>query len=151
MSGIPPAGGFTNQSGMATTRPTLVLSPVRNGDTRGGVWPHGLAKPQSRKGRLNHLAKSLFSGTYNDLIQPTTTKGMKMILREKEVQTLKEGEKIVFSRGGDTEQQMGTVRSIEVDGKYVTIWYYTESQELSLILSEKGETILITKRDRVMN
>ena len=76
---------------------------------------------------------------------------MKMILREKEVQTLKEGEKIVFSRGGDTEQQMGTVRSIEVDGKYVTIWYYTESQELSLILSEKGETILITKRDRVMN
>jgi hypothetical protein len=46
---------------------------------------------------------------------------------------------------------MGTVRSIEVDGKYVTIWYYTESQELSLILSEKGETILITKRDRVMN
>ena len=45
-----------------------------------------------------------------------------MLLREKEVQTLKEGERIVFSRGGDTEQQIGTVRSVEVDGKYVTIW-----------------------------
>jgi hypothetical protein len=69
-----------------------------------------------------------------------------MILREKEVQTLKEGEKIVFTRGGDTEQQIGTVRSLEVDGKYVTIWYYTESQELSLVLSEKGESIYITKK-----
>ena len=69
-----------------------------------------------------------------------------MILREKEVQTLKEGEKIVFTRGGDTERQIGTVRSVEVDGKYVTIWYYTESQELSLVLSEKGENIYITKK-----
>jgi len=69
-----------------------------------------------------------------------------MILREKEVQTLKEGEKIVFSRGGDTEQQMGTVRSIEVDGKYVSIWYTSENQEVSLILAEKNETILITRK-----
>jgi hypothetical protein len=71
-----------------------------------------------------------------------------MLLREKEVQTLKEGERIVFSRGGDTEQQIGTVRSVEVDGKYVTIWYYTESQELSLVLSEKGESIYITTKAR---
>jgi capsid portal protein len=46
---------------------------------------------------------------------------------------------------------MGTVRSIEVDGKYVTIWYTSESQEVSLILAEKGETIFITRKDRVMN
>ena len=71
-----------------------------------------------------------------------------MLLREKEVQTLKEGERIVFSRGGDTEQQIGTVRSVEVDGKYVTIWYYTESQELSLVLSEKGGSIYITTKAR---
>jgi hypothetical protein len=68
-----------------------------------------------------------------------------MILKEKEVQKLKEGEKIVFSRGGDTEQQTGTVRSLEVDGKYVTIWYTSESEEVSLVLAEKGETIYITK------
>ena len=69
-----------------------------------------------------------------------------MILREKKVQTLKEGEEIVFSRGGDTEQQIGTVRSIEVDGKYVSIWYTSENQEVSLILAEKNETILITRK-----
>jgi|694.fasta_scaffold65913_5 hypothetical protein len=34
---------------------------------RGGVCTHGQPKAQSRKGRLNHLAKSLFSGTYNEL------------------------------------------------------------------------------------
>jgi hypothetical protein len=66
-------------------------------------------------------------------------------MREKEVQKLKEGEKIVFQRGGDTEQQTGTVRSLEIDGKYVTIWFYTETQEISLALAEKGETILVAK------
>jgi hypothetical protein len=66
-------------------------------------------------------------------------------MKEKEVQKLKEGDKIVFTRGGDTEQQTGTVRSLEVDGKYVTIWFYTETQEISLALAEKGETILVAK------
>lgn len=71
-----------------------------------------------------------------------------MLLREKEVQTLKAGERIVFSRGGDTEQQIGTVRSVEVDGKYVTIWYYSESQEVSFALAETGENIYITTKAR---
>ncbi len=69
-----------------------------------------------------------------------------MYVREKEVQKLTEGERIVFSRGGDTEQQIGTVRSVEVDGKYVSIWYYEEGGEVSLILAEKGNIILITPR-----
>lgn len=71
-----------------------------------------------------------------------------MLLREKEVQTLKEGERIVFTRGGDTEQQVGTVRSLEVDGKYVTIWYLTNTQELAFVLAEKGENIYITTKAR---
>ena len=71
-----------------------------------------------------------------------------MLLREKEVQTLKAGERIVFSRGGDTEQQIGTVRSVEVDGKYVTIWYETERQQLSFTIAETGENIYITTKAR---
>ena len=71
-----------------------------------------------------------------------------MLLKAKQVQTLKESERIVFTRGQDTEQQIGTVRSIEIDGKYVTIWYYSESQEVSLILAEKGDHIYNTTKAR---
>ena len=71
-----------------------------------------------------------------------------MLLREKEVQTLKEGERIVFQRGQDAEQQVATVRSLEVDGKYVTIWYNSESGEVSFALAEVGDGIYITNKAR---
>lgn len=71
-----------------------------------------------------------------------------MLLRDKKVQTLEKGDRIVFTRGGDTEQQVGTVRSLEVNGKYVTVWYYTDAKELSLVLAEKGETIFVTTKAR---
>jgi len=71
-----------------------------------------------------------------------------VLLREKEVQTLKAGERIVFQRGQDTEQQIGTVRSLEVDGKYVTIWYNSESGEVAFALAEKGDNIYITTKAR---
>lgn len=82
------------------------------------------------------------------MIYLSTRKGIDMLLKAKQVQTLKESERIVFTRGQDTEQQIGTVRSIEIDGKYVTIWYYSESQEVSLILAEKGDHIYITTKAR---
>lgn len=79
------------------------------------------------------------------MIVPTTTKGAIVSSKEKQVQKLTAGEKIVFTRGGDTETQTGTVRSVEVNGKYVTIWYHTDADELSMVLAEKGDAILISK------
>lgn len=68
--GIPPAGGFINEVGMATDRPRFSLQPRESKDMRGGVCTHGLPKAQSRKGRLNHLAKfllffRLYGGAYS--------------------------------------------------------------------------------------
>lgn len=71
-----------------------------------------------------------------------------MLVREKEVQTLEKGERIVFQRGQDAEQQVATVRSVEVDGKYVTIWFDSESGEVSFALAEKGDNIYITTKAR---
>jgi hypothetical protein len=82
------------------------------------------------------------------MIYLSTRKGIDMLVREKEVQTLEKGERIVFQRGQDTEQQVATVRSIEVDGKYVTIWYNSESGEVSFALAETGDNIYITTKAR---
>ena len=68
-----------------------------------------------------------------------------MYVREKEVQELKVGEIIVFKRGGDVAQQTGTVSAVEITGKYVTIWFTGSNDATGYILSEKHETILITK------
>ncbi len=65
-----------------------------------------------------------------------------MMTRQTQVQELREGQEILFTRGQDTEQQRGIVRSVEVSGKYVTIWYNDKTtNELSMVLSEKGENI----------
>ena len=68
-----------------------------------------------------------------------------MLVKEKEVKDLKVGNVIVFKRGGDVAQQTGTFSAVEITGKYVTIWFTGSNDATGYILSEKHETILITK------
>jgi hypothetical protein len=67
-----------------------------------------------------------------------------MLVREKEVQNLKVGDVIVFKRGGDVAQKIAKVSGLEVNGKYVTIWFTDHNNTTGFILSEKCETITIT-------
>jgi hypothetical protein len=49
---------------------------------------------------------------------------------------LTEGDVICFQRGGDTEPQIATVRSVEVSGNYVTVWVRRDG-ELDMFLTDK--------------
>ena len=68
----------------------------------------------------------------------------KMLVKEKEVKDLKVGNVIVFKRGGDVAQKIAKVSGLEVDGKYVTIWFTDNNNTTGFILSEKCETITVT-------
>ena len=49
---------------------------------------------------------------------------------------LTEGTVICFQRGGDTEAQLATVRSGEVNRNYVTVWFRQDG-ELGMFMTDK--------------
>lgn len=54
---------------------------------------------------------------------------------------LTEGTVIAFTIGGNYDDlKVATVRSVEVDGKYVTVWFY-ENGELGMFLADKTSKV----------
>jgi hypothetical protein len=53
---------------------------------------------------------------------------------------LTEGTVIAFARYGDEDTQIATVRSVEVRGKYVTIWFMQDG-EIGMALADKTSKV----------
>ncbi len=62
---------------------------------------------------------------------------------------LTKGTVICFSREMDTEAVVATVRSIEVDGNYVTVWFYQDG-ELGMFLADKTSEVEVLLNKGVM-
>lgn len=62
-------------------------------------------------------------------------------MKSKMAHKLTEGTVITFSMGGDYENiKVATVRSVEVDGNYVTVWF-RENGELGYFLADKTSEV----------
>jgi hypothetical protein len=65
---------------------------------------------------------------------------------------LTEGTVIAFSMGGNPDDvKVATVRSVEVMGKYVTVWFRELNEEIGFFLADKTSKVEVMLNKGVRN